>query len=280
MKLIDGTVLAKTIRASVKEAVAASGTAPALATILVGNDPSSQIYLKLKERACSEVGIRFERRDFSDTTTKQELIAYVGELNARTDIHGILVQLPLPSTLNPDPVIAAMDPKKDVDGFHPANLSAIDAGRARTIPVLVKTVLALVEQTGQKVSGKHVVILSKSDVFTRPFRYVLAERGASVMHSETVQTELTQSADILITALGKPHCITGDMIKDCAIIIDIGITPTDRGVVGDVDEKSVAGKDAWLTPVPGGVGPVTVAMLLENVALAAGITVVRKRTAL
>lgn len=278
MKLIDGTALAKTIRASVKEAVLASGRQPSLATIRAGSDPSSQIYLRLKERACREVGIRFERKDFPESTAEQELIAHVKELNARKDIHGILVQLPLPSTLNPDPVIAAMDPEKDVDGFHPTNLAALEEGRPTIIPVLLKTVLALVELTGEQFSGKQVMILSKSDVFTRPFQYILTERGAIVTRSETLQTELTRSADILITALGKPRCITGNMIKDGATVIDIGITPSKGGVLGDVDGTSVGDKPGWLTPVPGGVGPVTVAMLMENVALAAGMTVMRNGT--
>ncbi len=271
MKFINGTALAKTIRVSVKEAVLASGKHPALATILVGDNPSSQIYLRLKERACNEVGIRFERRDFPDTATETELLAHIRRLNTRPDIHGILVQLPFPDGLNPDPVIAAMDPKKDVDGFHPVNLAAIDAGCARTLPVLVKTVLALLEQTQVPIAGTTILLLSKSDVFTRPFRNVLTKLGATVIHAESPDMQQMLKADILITALGRPHSITGEMVKDGATIIDIGITPTEYGVQGDVDEKSVAGKAAWLTPVPGGVGPVTVAMLLENVALAAGL---------
>lgn len=273
MQILNGNALAAKLRKRVKQTIATGTVQPHLATVLVGTNPASQLYLKLKERACSEVGIRFSRKDFSEVAEEQEVIAYIRELNADSTIHGILVQIPLPAHMNPDPVIAALDPAKDVDGFHPANLTALENGKPLLYPVLVQAVLALIAESTTELSGKNIVFLSKSDVFTRPFQSLFARLGATCTVQEAINAEQTQLADILITALGRPHVVTGAMIKQGAVIIDIGITPTPEGIRGDVDQQSVRDHAGWITPVPGGVGPVTVAVLLENVTRAAGIAI-------
>lgn len=271
MQLLDGKVLAARIRTQVQRDIATSGVQPTLATILVGDDPASRLYQQLKEKACQEVGIRFLRTDVPATTRDDDVLRIVHALNERSDVHGMLIQLPLPAGHNVDAVIGAMDPKKDVDGFHPENLRAIEQGRQRCFPVLLKAVLALIHEVRVSLAGKRVIILSKSDVFTRPFRVVFARLDAHVEQRETPDAQLTSTADVLLTALGRPRIVTADHVKGGTLVIDIGISPLPEGVVGDVDQESMKARTGWLTPVPGGVGPVTVAMLLENTAIAAGI---------
>ncbi len=272
MQLLDGHIIARRIEERVRTAIAASGRHPRLASVLVGDDRASRMYLALKERACARVGIAFALTTLQEAATTEDVIDVILQLNDQDDVHGILVQLPLPEHLDPDPIIETMDPAKDVDGFHPVNLEALERGEAVMFPVLVKAVLALLEESGTALAGKHVVFMSKSDVFMRPFQTIFTRMGATCDRTETVDAAVTQQADVLVSALGQPHIVTGDVIREGAVLIDIGITPTATGVMGDVDSESVEGKASWLTPVPGGVGPVTVAFLLENTARAADIS--------
>lgn len=273
MERIDGKAIAQRIRARVRDSIAASGVTPLLAAVLVGENSASELYLKLKAKACAEVGIAFERMDFPARTPPEEIIAAVETLNEREDVHGILLQMPLPESLDPDPIVAAMDPTKDVDGFHPLHLEAIEEGQDVMLPVLVKAALALIAETGTGLAGKRAVMLAKSDVFSRPFRCVFGRLGATLTVMEQPNPDLTRNADILVSALGRPYVINADAVGDGAVVIDIGITPVDGKVYGDVDPAGMGQKRGWLTPVPGGVGPVTVAMLMENTALAAGVSI-------
>lgn len=272
MRIIDGKALAATIRQRTKAAVAQSGIHPRLACVLVGENAASELYLKLKAKACVEVGIAFERKDFPAAVEEDAVIAHIDALNNRSDVNAILIQLPLPETFGTDQIIETMDPAKDVDGFHPINLAAIENGEHVVLPVLLKAVLALIAETKTQLAGKKVVIVNANDVFLRPFRSVLRQRGASVTAISAPIAEQIQAADILITAVGRAGCVTGSMLHDGMVVIDVGIDATSGGVRGDVDADAVEGLDLWLTPVPGGVGPVTVAMAMENTALLAGIT--------
>lgn len=272
MHLYDGKRLAAERRTQLANAIRTSGLQPGLVSILVGDNEASKLYLKLKERACDEVGIRFERFDFPADVKETEVIGVITDLNGRNDVHGILIQLPLPEGLDEERVIPAMDPKKDADGFHPANLDALERGTPIVIPVMIRVVDALLASSRTKIDGMTMVVLGNSDVFLRPFLPFFGERGATVHTAHDADSALTRTADVLVTALGQPDAITADHIKDGAIVIDVGATPTPDGVKGDVDAASVAQRAAWLSPVPGGVGPLTVAMLLENVARAAGVT--------
>lgn len=271
MHLYDGNRLAAECRTQLANAIRTSGITPGLTSILVGENEASKLYLKLKAKACDDVGIRFERLDFPANIKETEVIGAITDLNGRNDVHGILIQLPLPEGLDEDRVISAMDPKKDADGFHPANLDALERGTPTVIPVMIRVVEALLASSRTKIDGMTMVVLGNSDVFLRPFLPFFGERGATVHTAHDADSALTRTADALVTALGRPGIITADHIKDGAIVLDVGATPTPDGVRGDVDNSSVGQRAAWLSPVPGGVGPMTVAMLLENVARAAGV---------
>mgnify|MGYP001563703268 CR=1 FL=1 len=276
-QLIDGRAIAQTIRDDVKKKIAASGITPGLAVVLVGGNPASHTYVELKERACQDVGIHFEKYLFTETEPQERIIMRIQELNARHDIHAILVQLPLPRGYDEDAVIRAMDHRKDVDGFHPANITAVlQGGGHHPLPVLIKAIMRLIEETHVPMAGKQAVILGNSDVFMRPLGAVLERAGMTVEWMTSPSMMRTGSfgqgpqddikkADVLVVAIGKPWMITPDFVKPSAIVIDIGTTrDAETGQLrGDVhpDAANVA---AWLTPVPGGGGPVTVAMLLEN----------------
>ncbi|MEK7102321.1 MAG: bifunctional 5,10-methylenetetrahydrofolate dehydrogenase/5,10-methenyltetrahydrofolate cyclohydrolase [Patescibacteria group bacterium] len=275
-QLIDGRAIAQSIRDDVKKKIAASGVIPGLAVVLVGPNPASHMYVELKERACQDVGIHFEKYLFTETEPQERVITRIQELNTRHDIHAILVQLPLPSGFDEDAVIRAMDHRKDVDGFHPANIAAVIQGGGRhPLPVLIKAIMRLIEETRVPLAGKSATILGNSDVFMKPLGAVLTRAGAAVdeiLRSAQDDDALKKikNADVLVVAVGKPWMITPAMVKQDAIVIDIGTTRDSATgqLRGDVhpDVAQVAG---WLTPVPGGVGPVTVAMLLENTTLLA-----------
>ncbi len=273
MKLIDGHALAATIRQRTKTAIAQSGKQPRLASILIGKNAASELYLKLKAKACAEVGIAFERKDFAEDAEEDAVLAHVDALNNRSDVHAILIQLPLPEGLDTDRIIETMDPAKDVDGFHPINVDAIENGEHIILPVLVKAVLALIEETKTSLDEKHVVIVNDNEVFLRPFRSVLQQRNALVTTIKEPVVEIMKGSDILITAVGRAGCVTGDMLHDGMVVIDIGIETTPNGVRGDVAADTAQNLDIWLTPVPGGVGPMTVAMAMENTALLADIII-------
>lgn len=290
-QLIDGRAIAQIIRDDVKKKIAAAGVTPGLAVVLVGPNPASHMYVELKERACQDVGIHFEKYLFTEMEPQERIIMRIQELNARHDIHAILVQLPLPHGFDENAVIRAMDHRKDVDGFHPANIAAVmQGGGHHPLPVLIRAIMRLIEETRVPMAGKQAVILGNSDVFMKPLGAVLTRAGMMVewmmppsatdsQHDEheiprlaTLARDdaLIKTADVLVVAIGRPWAITPELVKPGAIVIDIGTTrDTATGQLRGDAHPDVAQVAGWLTPVPGGVGPVTVAMLLENTALLA-----------
>lgn len=282
MQLLDGKKFADAIREEIRTDIQKLGTTPGLAVLLVGNDPASHLYVGLKEKAAKEVGIHFEKYLFFATTPETEIIQKITELNHRTDVNGILVQLPLPAPLSEDRIIAMITPEKDADGFHPKNIEALIAGRPlgeprlmaghpTIIPSVIRGILALIDATGVPLGGKQATILANSDVFGKPLRKLLIDRGMNVTATNPDAPDAIAQvlcADVLITAIGRPHFVTAHMIKKGAIVIDVGTTRVEEKMLGDV-HPNVAEKASWLTPVPGGVGPMTVVYLLKNVVDAA-----------
>lgn len=286
-KIIDGKSLAQKIRSEIKKEIAKFGTKPGLAVILVGRDPASHLYVGLKEKAAAEVGIHFEKYLFFAAEPEEKIIKKIQELNNNPDIHGILVQLPLPPHFNESKIIVTIDPKKDVDGFHPANIEKLLRNKPTIVPPVISGILKLLEATGEEIVNKKIAILANSETFAKPLAKVLEnflirknqrrfiamatnlrqhQNQITITISPIDPTPFTRDADIIITALGRPKFLTGEMIKEGAILIDVGTTRLeDSTIVGDVDFESVSQKASWLTPVPGGVGPMTVAMLLKNV---------------
>lgn len=266
--IIDGRSLALTIRNKIKKLVSELNSQPGLAVILVGDDPASHTYVTLKEKACLEAGIHFEKFVYDENETEDALIKKVHELNERNDINGILVQLPLPGH-DEDKVIAAINPKKDVDGFHAKSIQALDEDKPGLVSPVALGVLKLIDATEQDITNKKAVIIA-SVFFAHPIQVLLERRNVFVevvARSDAELNKKTSDADILIVAVGQPGLITSSMIKKDAIIIDIGITKLDGKILGDVNADSDT-NTRWMTPVPGGVGPMTVAMLLINVAKA------------
>lgn len=268
MTILDGKALALTIRNKIKERVSALTTKPGLAIILVGDDPASHIYVNLKEKACEEVGIRFERFEYASEVSEEELIQQIRTLNERPDIQGILVQIPLP-TQNADRIISEIDPLKDVDGFHKRNLELLREGKPAIAPAVALGILKLIDKAleDRDRSGLRAAIVS-SDFFAEPLQILLQEQKVSsvtVRPEDESFKEKTSTADILIVALGSPNLIDVSMIKPGAILIDVGTTKVGGKLIGDVNRSSVESVAGALSPVPGGVGPMTVAMLLLNV---------------
>ena len=272
---IDGKAIAAAVRAELKEQVAAMtavGNTPGLAVILVGNDPASRVYVSNKEKACADVGIRSEEFTLPEDTTQEQLLALVAELNCRPDIHGILCQLPLPAHLDDAAVIAAIAPEKDVDAFHAANVGHIMIGDYTFLPCTPAGVMELLHRSGLSVVGKHCVVIGRSNIVGKPMAMLLLHENATVTicHSRTQNLkEICREADVLVAAVGRAGFVTPDMVKPGAVVIDVGINRNAEGkLCGDVDPavEDVAG---WLTPVPGGVGPMTIAMLLKNTVTAA-----------
>lgn len=266
MQLLNGKIIAEQIRSGLKERVSRIKNKPGLAVILVGTDPSSHLYVSLKEKACREVGINFFKFFFPAFVTEEELLKKIEELNNQKNINGVLVQLPLPGQ-DTDRVIAAILPSKDVDGFHTENQRRLEAGEPCLVSPVVLGVMRLIEETRESLVGKKAILIM-SKIFAQPFRAVLQRAGATVeiaSPEDTALKEKTKNSDILITAVGQPDLITGEMVKNGATVIDIGTSRVEDRIVGDVDRASVEPKAGWLTPVPGGVGPMTVAMLIRNV---------------
>lgn len=270
-QLLDGRALAARVREQVKTEVQKAGLKPGLAAILVGADPASHVYVGLKEKAAAEVGIYFEKYLFFATEPQEKIIAEIHELNKRPDIHAILVQLPLPPQFDTDAVIRAIRPEKDVDGFHPENLKVLADEKPRVIPGVAEGIVALIESSGLPLQGKRATLLVNSTIFALPIEYLLKKRGVLVetiiapTDLEKVVPKIT-TADILVTAIGKPRAVTADLIKRGAVIVDVGTNRLPSGeLVGDVDANGANEKAGFATPVPGGVGPLTVAMLLKNV---------------
>lgn len=268
MNLIDGKALADEIKLEVRQKIVRDGITPSLAVILVGHDAASELYVRMKETACKQVGIDFHTYFLPEETKEEEVLATIDFLNRDETIHAILVQLPLPEHLNEDTIIKRLDPAKDVDGFHPENIQALIANKPRLVPGLALGVLKLLEKTETPLQNKSAVIIGWNPVFTKPMAYLLAKVVSEVVTikpDDDRVVEACRQADIIITAAGASNFITNPMIKDEAIIIDIGINKTAEGkTVGDVDVSAAQEHASYLTPVPGGVGPVTVAMLLFN----------------
>lgn len=271
--LIDGTAIAKKIRQKLKEELSQEkGRIPCLVMILVGSHPSSQIYVNRKGLACQEVGMKSVILELPATISEQELLTEIIKLNEDSSVDGILVQLPLPAHINPTLIMRALDPTKDVDGFHPQNMGKLligdTDGFAPCTPLGVKVML---QESGVDLAGKHVVILGRSNIVGKPLAALLMQNAphanatVTIAHSKTANlTQLCQTADVLVAAMGVPKFVTASMVKKGAIVIDVGITKVDGKLYGDVDFDQVKDKCALITPVPGGVGPMTIAMLLSN----------------
>lgn len=271
-QLLNGKAIAATIVSELKEEIKRLGIRPGLAVLLVGDDGASHMYVALKEKAAAAAGMHFEKILLPKNIEEELVLAKIDELNRKPDIHGIVVQLPLPPQLNENHITQAMFPEKDADGFHPKNIELLLAGTPRVVPNLLQGILRLIETTGVSLAEKTAVILSNSNVFTTPLAKLLADKGLLVttIIAPAIKNNESQIAnhDIIITALGRPHAITKDMIQEGAIVIDVGTTRVDGKILGDV-HPNVSEKAGWLTPVPGGVGPLTVAYLLKNVVEAA-----------
>jgi methylenetetrahydrofolate dehydrogenase (NADP+) / methenyltetrahydrofolate cyclohydrolase len=267
---MDGKALAARVRAEVAAEVAEIGHI-GLATILVGDDPSSDIYIRTKHRASQEVGIGSRDLRLPATIGQDELLATVAQLNADDEVDGILVQLPLPAGLDEAAVIRAVDPVKDVDGFHPLNAGLLYLGRPRHVGGTPLGVLALLDEYGVELRGTRAVVLGRSDIVGKPVAHLLLQRHATVTicHSRTADLAAEVArADVLVAAVGVPWLVRPEWVRDGAVVVDVGFTRTDEGIRGDVD-PGAAERAALLTPVPGGVGPMTVAMLLRNAVRAA-----------
>ncbi len=275
--IIDGKAISATIRAEIKEETevfyAKNGFRPGLAVIIVGEDPASQVYVRNKRRACEEVGFYSEAYELPADTTQEELNALVDKLNADSAIHGILCQLPLPKHLDENEVLLRIDPKKDVDAFHPTNVGRIMIGDYSFLPCTPAGVMALLERSGIEISGKECVVVGRSNIVGKPQAMLLlhANGTVTVCHSRTKNlAEVCRRADILVAAIGKADFFTADMIKEGAVVIDVGMNRRSDGkLTGDVDFASVAPKASYITPVPGGVGPMTITMLMQNTLTAA-----------
>lgn len=276
MAVIDGKAVSKAVRERVKAKTAKlkeQGIVPGLAVIIVGDDSASQVYVRNKEKACEEVGFYSEKFALPASTTQEELNALVKELNERKDINGILCQLPLPSHLDDKEVINMINPIKDVDAFHPVNVGAIMIGDYNFLPCTPAGIMELIHSAGVDVSGKKAVVMGRSNIVGKPMAMLLLHENATVeiTHSKTQNLkEITSSADILVAAIGKPKFVTADMVKEGAVVIDVGMDRDENGkLCGDVDFDSVAPKCSYITPVPGGVGPMTISMLMQNTLTAA-----------
>lgn len=271
-ELIDGKALAQKMQqelaAKVNNLKQKKGIVPGLAVILVGDDPASQVYVRNKERAARTVGFKSETVRLSEFICQEELIAVIERYNADNTIHGILVQLPLPNHINDKKIILAIDPKKDVDGFHPMNTGHLWSGRPLMVPCTPSGIMELLREYNVNLEGKHAVIIGRSNIVGKPMAQLLLDKNATVTltHSRTRQLEeVCRCADVLIVAIGQGHFITKQYIKDGAIVIDVGMNRDDNGkLIGDVAFDEVAEVAAKITPVPGGVGPMTIAMLLEQ----------------
>jgi len=268
--LIDGKALAAKVRAEVAAEVARLG-AVGLATVLVGDDPASHVYINLKQKAAQAVGIDAQDVRLPVETSEEELLALIADLNADDAVDGILVQLPLPEQLDEAKTIDAIDPAKDVDGIHPVNAGLLYLGRPALVPATPLGVMRMLEEYEIELSGAHAVVVGRSAIVGKPVAQLLLQANATVTvcHSRTRDLRRhTLDADVLVAAVGQPHMISADMVKAGGTVIDVGLTRTDEGLLGDVDPRA-AERAAFITPVPGGVGPMTIAMVLGNTVTAA-----------
>ncbi len=276
-KIIDGKAISAQMReeiaAKTEEFISRTGVRPGLAVIIVGQDPASQIYVRNKKRACEQVGFYSEEIALPAETDMATLRQVIERLNSDEKIHGILVQLPLPSQLDEGEVIMMIDPKKDVDAFHPANVGRVMSGGYTFVPCTPAGVMELLRRSGVEISGKNCVVVGRSNIVGKPMAMLLLEANGTVTicHSRTKNLkEMCSSADILVSAVGRPYFVTADMVKPGAVVVDVGINRLPDGkVVGDVDYAAVEPIASYITPVPGGVGPMTITMLLRNTLTAA-----------
>ena len=270
-QIIDGKAISAQIKDEVKEqvaALAAQGKKVCLAVIQVGNDPASSVYVGNKKKACAYVGIESLAYELAEETTQEKLLSLIGELNAREDVNGILVQLPLPGHIDEDTVIRAISPKKDVDGFHPQSVGALCIGQPGFVSCTPAGIIQLLKRSGIEIAGKECVVVGRSNIVGKPMALLLLRENGTVTiaHSKTRNLkEVTKRADILIVAVGKPKMITKEYVKEGAVVIDVGIhRNAENKLCGDVDYDDVAPVCSAITPVPGGVGPMTIAMLMNN----------------
>lgn len=278
MAIIDGKAVSKAVRTRVAAETAElkkKGVTPGLAVIIVGEDPASQVYVRNKEKACEEVGFFSEKFALPESTTQEELNALVEQLNGRKDINGILCQLPLPKHLDDKEVINLINPIKDVDAFHPVNVGAIMIGDYSFLPCTPAGVMELIHSTGVDICGKKAVVIGRSNIVGKPMAMLLLHENATVeiTHSKTQNlAEIASGADILVAAIGKAKFVGAEMVKEGAVVIDVGMNRDENGkLCGDVDFEAVKDKCSYITPVPGGVGPMTISMLMQNTLTAAKI---------
>ncbi len=270
-RMIDGKKISEEIKKELRERVSEmkeQGQERCLAVIQVGDDPASAVYVRNKKKACEYIGIRSLSYELPGETTEEELLDTIKELNNRKDVNGILVQLPLPGHIDEDRVLLAIDPEKDVDGFHPVNVGNLSIGRPGYVSCTPAGVIQLLKRSGVEIEGKECVVLGRSNIVGKPMAMLLTRENGTVTvcHSRTRNLqEITRRADILVVAIGKPKFVTRDFVKDGAVVIDVGIHRNEEGkLCGDVDFDSVAPVASAITPVPGGVGPMTIAMLMAN----------------
>ncbi len=275
-KVIKGSELSKTIRAELKkevEQLTQAGVRPGLAVLLVGDDPASHVYVGRKEKACADLGVYSEVYRLPASTGQEELLQRIGELNRKPEIHGILVQLPLPSHISEKAVIDAIAPEKDVDGFHPINVGNMMIGEPSLLPCTPAGILEMLKYSGVEIAGKHAVVVGRSNIVGKPVAQLLLREHATVTicHSRTPNiAEITRQADILVVAVGKPKMIGAEHVKPGAVVIDVGVNRLEDGTLaGDVDFDDVSKIAGMITPVPGGVGPMTITMLMKNTVEAA-----------
>lgn len=292
-QIIDGKAVARRIEDEVAGDITRLGFSPGLVAVRVGNDPASEIYVRSKAKKARELGLQGTELVFAESMSERELLDEVAKLNADDNVDGILVQLPLPKHIDARKVIDAIDPAKDVDGFHPVNVGRLHQGRETLAPCTPAGVMRLIDSTGTKIDGAHAVVVGRSDIVGKPMGALLLQRNATVTiaHSRTADLgAVTRDADILVAAVGKPILITGNMIKPGAVVIDVGMNRVGADfapriahdaeksrllakngtvLLGDVDFEDARRVASWITPVPGGVGPMTIAMLMKNTATAA-----------
>src|SRR5512137_413742 len=272
--ILDGKKIAEMRQKILKDEIGSSGLSPRLATVIVGNDPASQMYIRMKHRACEQVSIGSAGIELPKDATTGQVLEAVTQLNNDDDIHGILVQLPLPKYVDSERVIAAVRPDKDVDGFNPFNLGLLFSGRPRFVPCTPKGIMTLLAEYKIEVAGTRAVVIGRSIDVGRPMAALLlnADATVTVCHSKTKNlSEELKRADILVSAIGKAHIIQPEMVRPGAVVIDVGINQLDGKLVGDVDFAAVKGIASAITPVPGGVGPMTIATLMENTFRAAKV---------
>lgn len=274
-KLIDGKIISAFVKERVKNEVAdlkEKGITTGLAVIIVGEDPASKVYVNNKKKACEALGIISEEYALPENTTQEELLALIDTLNNKESINGILCQLPLPKHLNEEIVINAISAEKDVDAFHPVNVGKIMQGNYDFVPCTPAGIMEMLAYEGIEIAGKTCVVIGRSNIVGKPMSMLLLHKNGTVTicHSKTQNLkEVCKSADILVAAVGRPNFVTADMVKENAVVIDVGINRVDGKLVGDVNFDEVSKKASYITPVPGGVGPMTIAMLMQNTLTAA-----------